>query len=180
MVSDNDKTDQRDNLLTGDVRRTWRRPTKTAALAAFMIVGAVAGAGAMRAADRFRPQAVVLLQPAAINTLQDNTSVAIKGKVANTFGSAFIVNDGTGPALVDTGPRGEGRTNVTPDEVVTVQGRFDRGRLQAQVVIHADGRGDGFGPPKPPRDMRRPPEGGPDGLPQPDRLRPDPAQVPPR
>jgi uncharacterized protein YdeI (BOF family) len=131
------------------------------ALAAVLIAGAAAGAGAMRFVDRHQSQAVMVLQPSAINTLRDNTIAAIKGKVANTFGNAFIVDDGTGRTLVDTGPRGEGRIIVTPDETVTVQGRFDGGRLHAQVLMHADGRTEGFGPDKPPTSKRGPGDAGP-------------------
>ena len=159
---------------SGEDWRSWRRPTKTVALAAFLVVGAVAGAGAMRIADRMQPQAVMLLQPTAINLLRNDTPVAIKGKVSSVFGNAFVVEDGTGRALVDTGPRGEGRTNVAPDENVTVQGRFDRGRLQAQMLIRADGTGVGFGPPKPPHDPRAPGGAPPfaPGAPTPDRSPP--------
>ena len=135
-----------------------------------LIAGAAAGAGATRLFDKRQPQAVMLLQPAAINTLRDGTPVAIKGKVASTFGDAFLVEDGTGRTLVDTGPRGEGRTVVAPDETVTVQGRFDRGRLHAQVLVHADGRAEGFGPEKAPK-PRRGPDGGP-GEPGPNRAVP--------
>ena len=142
MISDNKSLDQGASLPT-ETKRSWRRPVKTTALAALLVVGAVAGAGAVRFADRLHPQAVMLLQPAAINTLQDNTLVAIKGKVAGVFGNAFVVDDGTGRALVDTGPRGEGRTIATPDETVTVQGRFNHGRLQAQVLTRADGKSEG-------------------------------------
>ena len=143
-------------------RRTWRRPAGRVALAAILVAGAAAGAGAMRFADRHQPQAIMLLQPVAINTLRDNTLVAVKGKVANTFGNAFVVDDGTGRTLVDTGPRGEGLTPVTPDETVTVQGRFDRGRLHAQVLTHADGRSEGFWPDKPPKGKRGPADARPD------------------
>ena len=148
-------------------RRTWRRPAGTAALAAVLIAGAAVGAGAMRFVDRHQPQAVMLLQPAAVSTLRDNTPVAIKGKVANLF------DDGTGRTLVDMGPRGEGRTLVTPDEIVTIQGRFEGGRLHAQVLMHADGRTEGFGPDRPAKGRRGPGHTGPD------RLMPAPGDVSP-
>src|SRR6202012_679461 len=66
------------------------------------------------------------------------------------FGNKFIVEDGSGRALVDLGPRGEDIDAVTKGETVTVQGMFDRGVFRAQVVSHADGRTEAFGPPGPP------------------------------
>ena len=59
--------------------------------------------------------------------------VTVKGKVAEIFGNKFIVQDDTGRALVDLGPRGEDATAVAKGENVTVQGRFDRGVIHAQV-----------------------------------------------
>ena len=144
----------------------WRRPVGAGLLAAVLAVGAAAGAGGMQLSQRFRTQPVLLLQPASINTLQDGADGAVKGQVADVFGNAFVVQDGTGRILVETGPRGEGRTLVAPQETVTVQGRFERGKLHAQTLVHADGRAEGFGP-KPPRP------------PGPDRGRPDDGPPPP-
>ena len=70
-----------------------------------------------------------------------------KGNVAEIFGNKFILQDDSGRALVDLGPRGEYGNPVTRGETVTVQGRFERGVIRAQVVAHADGRSDAFGPP---------------------------------
>ena len=140
----------------------WRRSVGTGLLAGVLAFGAVAGAGGMQLAQRFRTQPVLLLQPVGINALQDGATGAVKGQVADVFGNAFVVQDGTGRMLVETGPRGEGRTLVAPQETVTVQGRFERGKLHAQLLVHADGRAEGFGPkpppPFPPRaDMAPPP-----------------------
>lgn len=119
-----------------------------------LIVGAAGGASGMRAWDRTRPQPVMLLQPTSVTSLRDDTVAAVKGKVVDRFGNTFLLQDETGRTLVDLGRRGERGDIVAPDEAVTVQGRFARGRLQAQVVTHADGRTEGFGPgkaPPPPR-----------------------------
>jgi uncharacterized protein YdeI (BOF family) len=133
---------------------------------AVLAVGAAAGAGGTRLAQRWQPQGVMLLQPVSIAAMQDGTPVAVKGNVAEIFGNKFIVQDDSGRALVDLGPRGESGDAVAKDETVTVQGRFDRGAIHAQIVSHADGRSEAFGPPRPPHPDRGPPglraERGPD------------------
>ena len=117
------------------------------ALAVALIAGAALGAGGTRLAQNWQPRSVVLLQPAPIDRMAERSPVAIRGDVAEVFGNKFVVQDGSGRALVDTGPRGEDRTLVTKGETVTVQGRFDRGVVHAEVLAHADGRNEAFGPP---------------------------------
>jgi hypothetical protein len=97
----------------------------------------------------------MLLTPVAIGKLQASDVVAVKGSVAEIFGNKFILQDDSGRMLVDLGPRGEARGEdggavVTKGEQVAVQGRFDRGFIAAQVLSHADGRNQAFGPPAPP------------------------------
>ncbi len=141
-----------------------------AGAAAILIAGAALGAGGTRLAQNWQPQRVMLLQPAPIGDMREATPVAVKGEVADVFGNKFIVQDGSGRALVDTGPRGEDRTIVAKGETVTVQGRFDSGILHAQILAHADGRNDAFGPPGP-KEAPKGPKGGPradrDGPPPP-------------
>ena len=96
------------------------------------------------------PQAVMLLTPVAIGKLQASDVVAVKGSVAEIYGNKFILQDDSGRMLVDLGPRGDNANAVTKGEQVSVQGRFDRGFIAAQVVSHADGRNQAFGPPAPP------------------------------
>jgi hypothetical protein len=124
----------------------------------FLAVGATAGIGGSRLVDRWRPQPVMLLQVMPVNKLEANSPAAVKGRVTEIFGNKFIVDDGNGHALIDLGPRGEDANAVTKDEIVTVQGRFDRGVLHAQLLVHTDGRTADFGPP--------PPDRGPPGQPQ--------------
>lgn len=119
-----------------------------------LAAGAAAGAGGARLVQRWQPQPVMLLQVAPIDKMQPDNPVAIKGKVAEIFGSQFIVQDQSGRALVDLGPRGEDANAVTQGETITVQGRFDRGVIHAQLLVHSDGRSQAFGPP--PRPERRP------------------------
>ncbi len=112
--------------------------------------------------DRLQPQQVMLLTPVAIDRMQPDNVVAVKGTVAEIFGNKFILQDDSGRALVELGPRGEGGNVVTRGEQVMVQGRFDRGFVVAEVLSHSDGRAEAFGPPRPPRpgvgpDRRLPP-----------------------
>jgi hypothetical protein len=99
------------------------------------------------------------LTPVAIDKMQPNNIVAVKGTVAEIFGNKFILQDDTGRALVELGPRGEEGDVVAKGEPVTVQGLFDRGFIHAQLVSHADGRAQVFGPParKPRREADRGP-----------------------
>lgn len=133
----------------------------TGALAAMLVAGAALGAGGVHLAQNWQPQRVMLLQPAPIDKMAERSPVAIKGDVAEIFGNTFIVQDGSGRALVDTGPRGENRPPVAKGETVSVQGRFDRGIVHAEIVGHADGRNDAFGPPE--HGPKGPADGGPKG-----------------
>ena len=134
-------------------RRSFRnsRGVAAGAFVAVLALGAVAGATGAKMKSRWEPQSVMLLEPAPIAKLQDarDVAVAVKGNVAEIFGNKFVLQDSSGRALVDTGPRGQGGNAVTKDEAVTVQGRFDRGLIRAQVIVHADGRNEAFGPPHP-------------------------------
>lgn len=141
------------------------------ALLAAALGGAALAAGPT---DAGQPQAVMLLTPAPIAKLQPDSPVAVKGTVAEIFGNKFILQDDSGRALVDLGPRGDGGNAVTKGEAVTVQGMFDGGFVKAQVLVHADGRAEAYGPARPPRPERgpgRPPgphaERGPDRGPPP-------------
>ncbi len=127
--------------------RLSRGTLATGALAGVLIAGAALGAGGTKLAQNWQPRSVMLLQPAPIDKMAQSSPVAIKGDVAEVFGNKFVVQDGSGRALVDTGPRGENRTVVAKGETVTVQGRFDRGVVHADVLSHADGRNEAFGPP---------------------------------
>jgi uncharacterized protein YdeI (BOF family) len=143
---------------------------------AVLAIGVAAGAGGTRLAQRWQPRSAMLLQPAPISTMQEGSSVAVRGSVAETFGHFFILQDSSGRALVDLGPRGDDVDAATKGENVTVQGLFDRGLIHAQVLAFADGRTEEFGPPPP--DRRPPP---PPGY-EPDRGPPPPPgyRLPPR
>ena len=169
-------TDHRDDSSTLPTprRRTPRRLAAGSAIALALAIGIAGGAEGTRLVQRWHPPAVMLLKPIAIDAMKPDTAVAVKGKVADVFGNTFVMQDDSGRALVDTGPRGEGRDIVKGGEDVTVQGRFDRGIVHAQLVMHADGQTDSFGgppphPPHPPRPPHGPqgPAAGPDAAPPP-------------
>ena len=126
-----------------------RRMKLAGAVIAVLAVGAAGGAAANRFVQHRQPQAVLLLQPAPIGQMKDATAVAVKGQVAEIFGNKFIVQDDSGRALVETGPRGDDGKLVKKGDAVTVQGRFDRGFIHAQVMTRADGTTEAFGPPRP-------------------------------
>jgi len=125
-----------------------RRPYLTGLFAAgLIVVGLVAGAGAtIVAAPR---DSVMLMQPTSIAKLSPYSSVAVKGKVAEIFGNKFVIDDGSGRALVETGRRGEGGKLVAAGETLTVQGRFDDGFIHGDVLVHADGKAESLKPPRP-------------------------------
>ena len=130
--------------------RTARRPGRAAVAAA--VVGALAvGAGATALAQRAHPPITfVALTPGPVSAMRDWAPVAVKGKVAEIFGSKFIVEDDSGRALVETGPQGDNATLVSKSETVTVQGRFEHGFIHAIAIEHGDGHTDAVAPPGPP------------------------------
>jgi hypothetical protein len=123
-------------------RRTW----VVGAVALPLALGAVGLSLAQGTA--FRPTPVA---PVAIQALAPSGATAVQGTVAEIFGNRFVVQDGTGRALVETGRAGEGGGLVAKGETVTVQGRFETGFLHARVLTHGDGRtvllGPAGGPP---------------------------------
>lgn len=130
-----------------DSRRA-RRPYLTGILAVGLVaLGVIAGAGAM-AVDAPR-DTTMLIQPIPISSLAPYSVVAVKGKVVEIFGDKFVIDDGSGRALVETGPRGEGGKLVTAGEALTVQGHFDDGFIHGDIIVHADGRAESLKPPRP-------------------------------
>ncbi len=136
------------------------RPSPHAAVAAAIIGAFAVGAGATALAQRARPVTFVALVPGPVGAMRDGNPVAVKGQVAELFGGEFVVQDDSGRALVETGPRGEGGRLVAQAETVTVQGRFEHGFIHAVAIQHGDGRTDVLAPSAPPRPGPRGP--GPD------------------
>lgn len=153
--------------MTNSIVRSTFKPRRTAALALTGVLLA-AGIGGIAVAQTpppppapvaGQPQAVMLITPMPIARLQPSDVVAVKGSVAEIYGNKFVLEDDSGRMLVDLGPRGDDRVVVTKGEQVSVQGRFDRGFVAAQVLSRADGRSEAFGPmaPPPPREADRGP-----------------------
>lgn len=156
MTIEPDKTTPETGAASPPPRGRSRGFKIAGAAVLILAVGAAGGVAASRYVHRHQPQAVMLLQPAPIAQLKNDTPVAIKGQVAEVFGNKFIVQDDSGRALVDTGPRGDRIKPVTKGEAVTVQGRFDRGLIRAQLMTRADGTAEAFGPPHGPGGHRGP------------------------
>lgn len=117
--------------------------------AMILAVGAAGGVGAARVAQNWQPQSVILQQPSPIAQIADGEVVAVKGQVAEIFGNKFILQDPSGRALIELGPRGERGNVVNGGDGVTVQGRFERGVIHAHVLTYGDGRSLSFDPPRP-------------------------------
>ncbi|MHA0337164.1 hypothetical protein [Sphingomonas aquatilis] len=67
-----------------------------------------------------------------------DTIVTVRGKVAEVFGNRFIVADNTGRVLVDAGRRGDDRSLVQLNQVVTVQGEYEDGALRPSFLVQPD------------------------------------------
>lgn len=144
-ISDNSNTvDPTEPHLPHDPRRRRRHAGAFGLAALGLVVGLAGGAGAMKLV---RPSVEMApMTPVAISAMADDSLVTIKGKVAEIFGNKFIVQDGSGRALVETGPQGEGGKLVASSELVTIQGRFDDGFLHGSYIVHEDGRTEALGP----------------------------------
>lgn len=92
---------------------------------------------------------ITLFTPQPIADLKAWQSAAIKGAVAEVFGQAFIVQDGSGRALVDLGPEALD-AGIKVGEQLKVEGRLERGMLHTVALTHVDHRTETFGPPAPP------------------------------
>ena len=123
-----------------------RRGWIVGAIAAPLAFGAVGLSLAQNSGVTLTPVA-----PVTIAQLAPSAAIAAKGDVAEIFGNKFILQDGSGRALVETGKQGEGGSLVTKGEPVTVQGRFENGFLHATLLTRADGTTVVFGPARGPK-----------------------------
>ena len=121
----------------------WNRPRLSprakigAGAFVLLAVGAAGGAGAMSLTRPAVEMAPVV--PVAIARLpQADGVVTVRGRIAQVYGDHFVLNDGTGNALVDTGR--------TPDNAVqagrtmTVQGHYNNGTLRASYLVNPQGQ----------------------------------------
>ncbi|AOH84233.1 hypothetical protein AWL63_09865 [Sphingomonas panacis] len=142
---------------------------------------AVGGAGGAVAGRAMQPSiAMAPTHAVAIKSLSDDGGiVTVKGRVAETYGNQFTIEDGTGKALIDGGPAVEDGSLAPKGAIVSVQGRFDRGTLHPMFLIDPSGKvveiGRGPGGPGGPGPHGPGPGEGPDRAPPP----PPPAGVAP-
>ena len=114
--------------------------------AILVALGAAGGAGAVQATRPPVEMAPTVQTPIARLVAGDGV-VTIKGRVAEVFGDRFVVQDGTGRAMVAAGRDAQG--TVAVGQTVTVQGRFDNGQLRASYLVDANGRVAAVGGPGP-------------------------------
>ncbi|WP_139810143.1 hypothetical protein [Sphingomonas azotifigens] len=134
----------------------------TLAAAGLLALGAAGGAGAVQLTRP--PVEMAPTVPTAVARLaQTSGIVTVKGRVAETYGDRFVLQDGSGRALVDVGPAGNG---VQAGSAVTVQGRYVEGQLHASYLVDAQGTVQAVGAPPPHGPHGPPPPGGP-GMPPP-------------
>jgi len=113
--------------------------------AALLALGFAGGAGAVSLTRSMVTMAPVV--PTAVSRLSATQGVVtVKGRVAELYGDRFVVQDGTGKALVAAGRDIAALAVGAP---VLVQGRFDDGQLRAQYLVDASGRVEEVGPPHP-------------------------------
>jgi len=110
--------------------------------AAAIALLAVGGAGGAVASRAVQPSiAMAPTHAVAIKSLTDDGGiVTVKGRVAETYGNQFTIEDGTGKALIDGGPAVEDGSLAPKGAIVSVQGRFDRGTLHPMFLIDPSGK----------------------------------------
>ena len=141
------------------------------ALAAIGLVTAGGIAGGVASHAMRPPIEMAPLHAVAIRTLPASSGiVTIRGRVAETYGNKFVIDDGTARTLVDTGHAGEETKLVGDGMPVTVQGRFERGFVRASFLVDAAGMVTALGPmggpmDRPPHDRRGAPHGPGEGPP---------------
>ncbi|KQM59939.1 MULTISPECIES: hypothetical protein [unclassified Sphingomonas] len=107
-----------------------------------LAIGAAGGAGAVSLTRPGVEMAPTVATPVA-RLASSSGVVTVKGRVAEVYGDRFVVQDGSGKAMVDGGRD----ANVTKGAPVQVQGRYDDGQLRASYVVDAAGKVTPVGPP---------------------------------
>ena len=175
--------------MTDWKNRLSLRNRLTLAAAGLLALGAAGGAGAVQLTRP--PVEMAPTVPTAVARLaQTSGIVTVKGRVAETYGDRFVLQDGSGRALVDVGPAGSG---VQAGSAVTVQGRYRDGQLHASYLVDGQGNVEAVGAPPPPPGGRHgpppplpggpgapppPPPGGPAAPPPPGAVPPPPGALP--
>ncbi len=160
-----DHDDQPDSSATTDPRPA-RTPTRKLSVRTGIIAAALlavgVGGGATIAHIGGPTVEMAPASPVAIKSLaQGDGVVTVRGKVAEVYGPAFILADGSGRALVEAGRHGGAFSGETPlvaiGQTVSVQGHFRDGAIHASFLVGADGKVTALRPMGPPR-------GGPGGF----------------
>jgi len=166
-----------------DLTFIGRRTRIGLATVGLLVVGGAAGAAAIEATRP--PVEMAPMAPVAIARLaQTSGPVTLRGRVAEVYGNKFVLDDGSGKTLVDTGPRGDDGGLVALGATTTVQGRYERGFVHASFLVDGGGNvtqlGPVGGPPHHDRHGAPSPHGGPDrGPPPPPGADDDRASPPP-
>ena len=151
--------------MTDEPKDAFRRfgtkqPTLKLALAAIGLV-VVGGAAGTVAGHVMQPSIEMApLKPVAIKSLASSSGIiTLRGRVAEVYGDKFVIDDGSGRALIEAGPEGEGGSLVGVGAPVTVQGRYERGFVHASFLVDQAGKVTALGPVggPPPHDRPGPP-----------------------
>jgi hypothetical protein len=123
-----------------------RRTKLGLAAIGLLAVGGIAG-GAV--SHEFRPP--IEMAPTHVVAIHNLATaqgiVTIRGRVAESFGNRWVVDDGSGRTLIDGGPHGESETLAPLGATVSVQGRFDRGTFHPSFLVDSSGTVTPLGPP---------------------------------
>ncbi|WP_230628611.1 hypothetical protein [Sphingomonas sp. Leaf37] len=140
-----------------------RRQRLALGATALIAIGAAGGAGAVALTRPSIEMAPTNVTPIARLGSSDGI-VTVKGRVAEVFGDRFVVQDGSGRAMIDAG-RNAG--SIVKGSAMTVQGRYDDGQLRARFLVDPAGQVREVGPAHGPHGPRGPhgpgKPGGPDG-----------------
>lgn len=129
--------------------RLFTKPGLAVSTAALLALGGTIGA--IAADGHHRVEVMAPATPVPVRSLAAASQplvggaesvVTVRGRVARVFGSQFVLTDGTGDVLVDTGRhRGvEAGEAIAAGQTLTVQGRYDDGTIRARYLVGADGR----------------------------------------
>lgn len=118
-----------------------RFPRRKTPLPARLIAGiAVTGLALLGVGSGALAQSIAST-PVEIGRLPKSDDIQIAGRVAETFGEHyFVLEDGTGRALVQMGPTEENGPFVAPGEMVTVEGFLGGGIVHACKLTTSGGR----------------------------------------
>lgn len=82
---------------------------------------------------------IVQAQTAIQDLQRDRSPVQVAGVVHSIVGNEFILNDGTGQLIVDTGPPWYRSVNLSVGEKVSVVGEFNDYDFDAHHIIRSNG-----------------------------------------